>query len=135
MVEYLCTGSKEDLSVKIGITLNDDQGLDGEVCVHFGHCRFFGLVDIEGENVKNVTIVPNTAQHGGGGCQAVDAILSYKITHVIAGGMGGGAQTKFSAAGVPVFGYAGKAKDAVQKFLKQELGGLSSCAGHEDGCH
>jgi hypothetical protein len=54
---------------------------------------------------------------------------------VIAGGMGGGAQVKFSNAKVPVFGYAGKAKDAVAEFLKQKLGGLSSCAGHEDGCH
>jgi len=121
--------------VRIGITLNDDQGLEGDVCAHFAQCRYFGLVDLEGSNIKNVQIVQNTAQHGGGGCQAVDAILSHKITHVIAGGMGGGAQMKFSKAGVPVFGYAGKARDAVREFLKQNLGGLSPCAAHKDGCH
>ncbi len=121
--------------MRIGITLNDDRGLEGDVCAHFGQCRYFGLVDLDGSNVKNVTVVQNTAQHGGGGCQAVDAILSHKVTHVIAGGMGGGAQIKFSNAGVPVFGFAGKAKDAVQEFLKKKLGGLSSCAGHEGGCH
>lgn len=121
--------------MRIGITLNDDRGLDGEVCAHFGQCRYFGLVDLEGQNIKNVTVVRNTAQHGGGGCQAVDAILSHEVTHVIAGGMGGGAQMKFSSAGIPVFGYIGKAKDAIQEFLRQKLGGLSSCAGHEGSCH
>lgn len=121
--------------MRIGITLNDDNGLEGDVCAHFGQCKYFGLVDLEGKDVKKVTVVPNTAEHGGGGCQAVAEILKHHITHVIAGGMGGGAQAKFLNAGIPVFGYAGKAKDAVAEFLKQNLGGLSSCAGHEGGCH
>ena len=121
--------------MRIGITLNDDRGLESDVCAHFGQCRYFGLVDLEGQNIKNVTVVPNTARHGGGGCQAVDVILSHKITHVIAGGMGGGAQMKFSNAGIPAFGFTGKAGDAVREFLKQNLGGLNACAEHDGGCH
>ena len=121
--------------MRIGITLDEDNGLEGAACAHFGQCKYFGLADLEGTNVKNVTVVRNGAEHGGGGCQAVAEILKHQVTHVIAGGMGGGAQMKFLNAGVAVFGFSGKAKDAVAEFLKQNLGGLSSCAGHEGGCH
>mgnify|MGYP000949135768 CR=1 FL=1 len=122
---------------RIGITLDDDRGLEGKVSQHFGQCRYFCVVDLDGKTVKNVAVVPNTAQHGGGGCVAVDELLRHNITHVIAGGMGMGAQQKFAAAGVKIFGYAGKAEDALNEFLKNALGGLDACRehGHQGGCH
>ena len=91
--------------MKLGITLEDENGIYSNVSMHFGQCKYFLLADIENNKLKGIRIVENTAQHGGGGCVAVDEILKYNITHVIAGGMGMGAQNKFAQANVKVFGY------------------------------
>lgn len=125
--------------MKVGVVLNDENGLQGDVCAHFGQCKYFLLADIDGNKKKivNTSIVPNTAQHGGGGCVAVDELLKHKVTHVIAGGMGGGAQQKFASAGVKVFGYDGKVQAAIDALMKDALGGLDACQDHGAGgpCH
>ncbi|MBN1869796.1 MAG: dinitrogenase iron-molybdenum cofactor biosynthesis protein [Candidatus Omnitrophica bacterium] len=123
--------------MRIGITLEDERGFESNVSQHFGQCRYFFIVNIEDKKIMETKVVPNNAQHGGGGCQAVDEILRHKVTHVIAGGMGGGAQQKFLQAGVKVFGYSGKVLDAVRDFLKGPLGGLDACRehGHDGECH
>lgn len=122
--------------MKIGITLNDEKGLEGEVCAHFGQCSHFLIVEADNGKVQNSKVVPNQAQHGGGGCQAVGEILQYGVTHVIAGGMGMGAQQKFANAGVKIFGFAGKAKDAVAELLSSSLAdGITPCKDHGHDCH
>ncbi len=121
--------------MKIGITLDDDKGLDGLVCAHFGQCRYFLIVEVENKEIKNTQVVPNNAQHGGGGCLAVNEISKYGISHVISGGMGMGAQQKFAQAGIDVFGFSGKAKDAVEALIENTLDGLESCHGEHGVCH
>ena len=121
--------------MRVGVVLEDQSGMDGVVCEHFGQCKYFLLADVDKEQKKIVStrIVPNTAVHGGGGCTAVHEILQYDITHVIAGGMGMGAQQKFANAGVHVVGYAGSGKDALDDFMNNTLGGLDACAHHGHG--
>jgi predicted Fe-Mo cluster-binding NifX family protein len=125
--------------MRVGVVLEDESGVNGNVCAHFGQCKFFLLADIDKDKKKviNTRIVPNTAVHGGGGCVAVDEILKYKITHVIAGGMGMGAQAKFAQAGVEVFGYSGNVQKALNDFMNNALGGLDACKDHGDtgSCH
>ena len=120
--------------MRVGVVLEDENGAHGNVCAHFGQCKYFFLADIDKDKKKitNTRIVPNTAVHGGGGCVAVDEILKYKVTHVIAGGMGMGAQQKFANAGVEVFGYSGKVQDALNDFMNNTLGGLDACREHSD---
>ncbi len=119
--------------------MEDENGVHGDVCAHFGQCKFFLLADIDKDkkSISRTRIVPNTAAHGGGGCVAVDEILKYGITHVIAGGMGMGAQNKFAQAGVQVYGYEGNVQKALDDFLNNALGGLDACKHHGDegGCH
>jgi predicted Fe-Mo cluster-binding NifX family protein len=119
--------------MKIGITLNDAGGLKSEVCAHFGQCSHFLIVETDGKKITSSKVVPNGAQHGGGGCQAVGEILKHGVTHVIAGGMGIGAQNKFAAANVPIFGCSGTAENAVKALLESSLGGIDPCAGHDHG--
>ncbi|MFH1287437.1 MAG: NifB/NifX family molybdenum-iron cluster-binding protein [bacterium] len=122
--------------MKIGVVLEDENGINGNVCAHFGQCKYFFLayIDKDKKEIINTRVVPNTAQHGGGGCVAVDEILQYEVTHVIAGGMGMGAQQKFAQAGVQIFGYSGKVKDAINDLMSNMLGGLDACREHGD-CH
>jgi len=125
--------------MRVGVVLEDDSGVNGNVCAHFGQCKFFFLADIDQDKKKIISsrIVPNNTVHGGGGCVAVDEILKHNITHVIAGGMGMGAQQKFASAGVKVFGYAGNVQKALDDFMNNTLGGLDACKDHGDGggCH
>lgn len=125
--------------MRVGVVLEDENGVHGNVCAHFGQCKFFFLADIDQakKKITGTRIVPNTAVHGGGGCVAVDEILKYKITHVIAGGMGMGAQQKFAQAGVRVFGYSGNVQKALDDFMNNTLGGLEACKDHGQGgsCH
>lgn len=125
--------------MRVGIVLEDDSGLDGVVCAHFGQCQFFLLADIDQgqREIISTRVVPNTAVHGGGGCVAVDEILKYEVTHVIAGGMGMGAQQRFVQAGVKVFGYSGNVRQALNDLMKNVLGGLDACKDHSHGggCH
>jgi len=116
--------------MRLGITLEDENGFESNVAQHFGQCRYFFIVNIEGNKIMETRVVPNNAQHGGGGCLAVDEILRHKVDCVIAGGMGGGAQQKFSQAGVKVFGYSGRAQDAIRDFLNGPLNGLDACRDH-----
>lgn len=118
--------------MRVGVVLEDENGFRSNVCAHFGQCRFFLLADIDKANKKitSTRIVPNTAVHGGGGCVAVDEMLRYKVTHVIAGGMGMGAQQKFAQAGVQVFGYSGNVQKALDDFMNNALGGLEVCKNH-----
>jgi len=125
--------------MRVGIVLEDENGLEGNVCAHFGQCKFFFLADIDQDKKKIISsrIVPNNTVHGGGGCVAVDEILKHDITHVIAGGMGMGAQQKFASAGVKVFGYSGNVQKALDDFMNNALGGLDACKDHGDSgsCH
>ena len=120
--------------MRIGVVLEDDSGMSGNVCAHFGQCKNFFIVDIAPDNqtIQKTAVVPNSVVHGGGGCQAVDEILKHKITHVIAGGMGMGAQQKFAAHGVPIFGFQGNVKDGIEALLKNSLGGIEPCKEHGD---
>jgi len=125
--------------MRVGVVLEDESGVLGNVCAHFGQCKFFLLADIDKDKKKitSTRIVPNTAVHGGGGCVAVDEILKYKVTHVIAGGMGMGAQQKFAQARVQVFGYSGNVQKALDDLMNNTLGGLDACKdhGHSGSCH
>lgn len=123
--------------MKLGVVMDDDKGLEGYISDHFGQCKFFLVVDVDNQRkIRETKVVSNPVAH----CGAVDEMLKLNVTHVIAGGMGMGPQMKFMNAGVEVFGFAGKAKDAINEFLGSGLKDLPSCQGHSHeghsgGCH
>jgi len=121
-------GSEQKM--KIGIIILEDKGLDSKISEHFGQCENFLIAEIENQKLKDFKIYKNELAHSGGGCKAVDEILKYGITSVIAAGMGAGAQAKFAKAGVKVFGCAGTVKEAIDSFLKNRLELLSECKNH-----
>lgn len=134
---------KKEMFMKILVTLNEDGGFESAVCAHFGHCTHFLIADVKDGKIENVSTVVNKASHGGGGCLAVDEALKYGIEAVISGGMGLGAQQKLGAAGVKIFGFGGKVKDALEQVVQNKLTGIAPCAEHghngnehgHDGCH
>jgi len=113
--------------MRIGVTLEDSKGLEGNISLHFGQCSHYLIVDIEDNKIKSSQVILNDSQHGGGNCAAVDVLRKYNITHVIAGGMGAGAQQKFQMAGIQVFGATGSVKEALNQLLNNLLTDLDSC--------
>jgi predicted Fe-Mo cluster-binding NifX family protein len=121
--------------MRIGITLDENKGLDSRVSMHFGQYAYFMIVEVENNQIKSHKIIENALAHGGGGCPAVGEMLKHKISYIISGGMGAGAKMKFENAGVKVFGFNGKAKDAVENLLKNNLKEIENCQDHNEHNH
>jgi len=105
--------------MKVGISLEDENGLYSNVCEYFGKCSHFFILDIDKNKIVGSRIVPNYVQHNGKECKVADEILKYRITHLIADNMGVDAQKRFAQTNVQVFKYSGKVKDVIDNFLKK----------------
>jgi predicted Fe-Mo cluster-binding NifX family protein len=105
--------------MKVGVVLEDENGIYGNVSERLEQCKYFFLADIDTNKKKIIgtRIVPSAARHGGNERIVVDEILRYKVTHIIAGDIDMGAQRKFADAGVQVFDYSGKVKDSLNDFM------------------
>lgn len=104
---------------------------NGKIFQHFGHTKQFKLYDVENNKVTREQIVDTNGQGHG----ALSGFLKASSADVlIGGGIGGGAQTALSEAGIKLFGgVSGNADEAVKAYLN---GGLSfdpdvHCEHHE----
>ena len=46
---------------RIAFSCEDNQGLQSDMSMHFGRCPHFTLVDVEGDEIKEVQVVANPA--------------------------------------------------------------------------
>ncbi|MGC8728952.1 MAG: NifB/NifX family molybdenum-iron cluster-binding protein [Elusimicrobiales bacterium] len=122
--------------MKIGITLDENKGLESKVSMHFGQCGYFMIAEIENGQIKKSEIIENKSAHGGGGCKSVPFLLSYDIKYLISGGMGAGAKTKLENSGIKVFYFDGKANEAIENFINDNLKPMDICKeNHHDHGH
>jgi len=107
------------------IVATNKGGLEDDVSPVFGRCQTFTIVEAEGNEIKNVEIVPNqfSAAVHGAGIQAGQWIVSQKAKAVIAGNFGPNVTAILQQAGIEMIMAQGKVKDAVEKYLKGELRG------------
>lgn len=74
---------------------------EGSLCMHFGHCETFALVDVDPATkaiTKTETVVPPSHEPG-----LLPKWLSERgVTAIIAGGMGSRAQALFAERGIQV---------------------------------
>jgi len=112
---------KEAENMKVGIALEDENGLYSSVCEHFRKSSHFFILDIDKDKIVSSRIVPNYVQHNDKEDKVANEILKYRITHLIADNMGATAQKRFAQASVQVFRYSGNVKDAIDNFLKKNI--------------
>ncbi len=93
---------------------------NGEIFQHFGHTEQFKVYDIENGEITNQQILFTM----GSGHGALAGFLTLnKVDVLICGGIGGGAQTALSEAGIKLFGgVSGNADEAVKAYLAGNLG-------------
>lgn len=121
---------------------------NGSIFQHFGHTAQFKLYDTENGEIKNEQVV-NT--NGSGHGALAGFLTTYGVDTLICGGIGGGAQTALSQAGIKLYGgVSGNADDAVKSLLDgtlefnpnvrcnhhdHEHGGGHTCGEHGCGNH
>lgn len=110
---------------KIAIPVDDNNMLDA----HFGHCKFFVLVDVESKTIiAEEKVVPPPHEPG-----LLPKWLSEKgVTDIVAGGMGQKAIQLFNQSGVNAFVGAPKltADRLVNGFLNDELSFTANYCDH-----
>jgi len=115
--------------MRIAFAADDERGLDAEVSQHFGRCRYYIFVDLDGEEVKEVRAVHNPFyyEHGQPG-QVPEFIYDQGAKVIIAGGMGPRAIDFFRQLGVrPITGASGTVREVLEAYLRGKLAGLEPC--------
>ena len=125
--------------MRIAIPSDAPGGLDAVLSQHFGHCACFTVVDADGDQVTDITVLPN-APHGQGGCMApVMFLKQHGVDRLVAGGMGMRPLMGFQQVGIQVHYHEGAAVvgDAVDLILAGQariFGPAQTCGGGGGGC-
>lgn len=100
--------------MKIAVTYEN-----GQVFQHFGHTEAFKVYTIaDGKIVKSAILPTNGSGHGA----LADFLRQHNVTHLICGGIGGGARTALAEAGITLYpGVTGDADEAVQALITGNL--------------
>jgi predicted Fe-Mo cluster-binding NifX family protein len=103
----------EDKNMKYAIPV-----IDGELCMHFGHCPAFSIIEVD-DTTKTIiaeeTLTPPPHEPG-----LLPRWLSDKGVHcIIAGGMGQRAQQLFEAMNIKVI--AGATRDVPTRLVEELL--------------
>lgn len=123
--------------MKIAVTYDN-----GNVFQHFGKTEFFKVYEVEDQKVISSEVISSN----GSGHGALAGVLAQQSVNVlICGGIGGGAQTALSEAGIEVCsGAQGNVDQVVEAYMKGELVSTGvncnhhheeghSCGNHEEG--
>lgn len=103
---------------RVCFTADEANGLDSVMSYHFGHCPYFVIVDVEGNEVRSVKSITNPlgGEHNPGDLPTF--MKEQGVNVIITGGMGPKAQEYFKNFGIePVIGAYGKVKDVLEEYL------------------
>jgi predicted Fe-Mo cluster-binding NifX family protein len=121
--------------MKICIPTVDDRGIQGTASYHFGSAPFFTVVDVETEACE---VIPNGGHgHGGGACVPVDLLKKHALDAVACLGMGRGAMSTLSQAGIDVLlaesNNVAEIVEAARNRALRPLPADHACGGHQHG--
>lgn len=104
---------------------------EGQLCMHFGHCQQFALVDVDPEQrtIRGTTFLDPPPHEPG---VLPRWLCEQGAEMIIAGGMGQRAQNLFTQSGVKVVVGApgGEPEEIVRAFLHQQLQLGQNVCGH-----
>lgn len=83
------------------IPIDEDKGLQGQVCAHFGSAPAFLIVDSDSGRCRAIT--NNNQHHGHGMCMPLQALQGEHIDGMVVGGIGMGALNKLNAQNIQVY--------------------------------
>ena len=116
--------------MKVCFPVQQDNGIDSSVFNHFGSAPAFVVVDTDSKAVS--TIENGDRNHVHGSCNPIKALDNRQIDAVVVGGIGAGALTRLSQAGIRVYRAAsGTISENLSLFERKELAeyALQGCCG------
>lgn len=101
----------------------DESGLLSEVSIHFGKSPYFTLIELEGDEIKDISAIESISRHKGGSKTPAEIIIDSGANVLICGGLGSKAISMLQDKGIKVFsGASGEVKDVIKEW---KLGMLS----------
>jgi len=122
--------------MRIAVSADNKNGLDSVVSPHFGRCPYFVLVELEGQEVKELREVDNPyfGDHRPGQVPALINSLGADV--MLTGGMGGRAIMFFQEFGIEgVTGAYGTVLQSVERYLGGQLQGAAPCKESQEHGH
>ncbi len=114
--------------MRIAVSADNKNGLDSVVSPHFGRCPYFVVVDLDGDQVREVREVDNPyyGNHQPGQVPAFISSLGAQV--MLTGGMGGRAISFFQQYGIEgVTGAYGTVRQSLERYLAGQLRGAAPC--------
>ncbi len=89
-------------AIRVAVLVDADMGMDSPVSPVFARAPYIAIVDIAGNNVADLTIMPNPVAYGGGGAgpAMVSLLTSIGASIVIGGQPGPNAMGALTATGI-----------------------------------
>ncbi|MBC7081320.1 MAG: NifB/NifX family molybdenum-iron cluster-binding protein [Thermoplasmatales archaeon] len=97
-------------------------GLEDSISSVFGRSPTYTLVEIEGNKIKNVEVLPNPFADSfrGAGIRAGQFAIDKGVNVVVAGNFGPNAAQILQKAGIEMLILQGKVKDAIERYIEKE---------------
>jgi len=120
--------------MRIAITCKDNN-LDSMIDQRFGRCKYFLIVDIDKNKITKTEAVLNEgAEQGhGAGIKAAEQIGELNVESLLTGQLGPNATAVLDKLGITAYQASGKAKEAITKFLNNELEVISETSEPHSG--
>ena len=123
----------------IAIPSDAPGGMDATLSGHFGHCDAFTLVNLEGDEVKEVKVVQNGGHVTGGCMTPVLKLKDLGVEALVAGGMGARPLAGFQQVGITVYfnegaPTVGHAVQLLSQGQARVFGPAQTCQGGENHC-
>lgn len=120
--------------MKIAVS-SDGDTIDSNVDQRFGRCKYFIIANIENKKIiKSEAVLNEGAVQGhGAGIRAAEQVGEFNVEKILTGQLGPNATVVLGKLGITPYHASGKAKDAINKFLNNELKPISETAEPHSG--
>lgn len=114
---------------------NEDNGVKAKRGAHFGKAKFYTIIDIKNNEVKNIETLRNEGHEAGGCTSAVSTIMNFNPDALVVSGIGSKPANNFKEVGLAVyFDESSKTiQDSIALFLDNKLrniNGIGTCSKH-----
>ncbi len=112
-------------TVKVGLAVEDDSGLDSRVSSRFGRAPFLAIVELEDGEIGGVRVVenPGASARSGAGIKAVQRLLEEGVRVAVAGAFGPNAMTALEELGIETVELAGVSVEEALQRIRTRLQG------------
>ena len=107
--------------MKVAFAVEENKGLDSEISHRFGRAPYFIVVEIAGNEIKNVDVLenPGAKAESGAAIKAIQALVDSGVEMVVAGSFGPNATAALDEVKIKYFPFHGlTVREALEEIVK-----------------